>query len=123
LLILVTFRERFCQKYKIPDDKYERVAMRHALYPHARLVWWLVTLDSQFDTADIEFIRCIGRTARLREYENEALDYRQHPRNDGFLRKRLKLRVSVARFRRVVRAVLREESTSPFPATNSSQTQ
>lgn len=99
-----------------------------AMPPHAR---WLVGLLDAFDRqhfqADYEFIEDISQLKRPADFWAAAESYAGHPANTGFLRRRLRLRISVRRMLAIVHhvlpaelppelaAMLREEGTmAPF---------
>ncbi|HEY1849195.1 MAG TPA: hypothetical protein VGG37_08305 [Opitutaceae bacterium] len=75
----------------------------------------LLSLSRGYFASDLDFIAGVGRIRRLRELDLEAHAFIMDPRNRGFLRTSLKLRVSVSRLQRLVRLTLRG-SRQPFPA-------
>jgi len=109
-----TFEEQYCAKHGIPPEQFVEAVFRRTLYPAGRLLRPLLALDSGYFTADRNFIKGVGRITRFRDFEGEARDYLIHPENQGFLRRVLRLRVSVYRVLRIVRSVMREDSKAPF---------
>lgn len=109
-----TFAARFCAKHHIPPENYVDVALTYSLYPLARLMRpILVLLSSAYFTPDCDFIEDVGRITRLRDFESEVWAFFNHPKNRGFLRNTLKLRVSAQRLRGLVRDILHDSSTLP----------
>jgi hypothetical protein len=105
---LATFAEKFCARHNLVPEKYEEVAFKRALYPVARILRPLLMLKADYLTADREFIQGVGRLTRLGSFQSNVDDYLYHPRNRGFLRRGLKLRVSVSRLSRMVQDAFRE---------------
>jgi len=105
---MVTFAEKFCARHNLVPEKYEEVAFKRALYPAARILRPLLMLKTDYLTADREFIRGVGRLTRLGSFQSNVDDYLYHPMNRGFLRRGLKLRVSVSRLSRLVHDAFRE---------------
>jgi len=103
-----TFSELFCEKQGVAEKDFERVVLRRTLHRAARILFPLLNLDRTYFTADREFIRCVGRISRLGQFDSEAQDFAMDSNNTGFLRRRLKLRVSRERLARLVRQTLRE---------------
>ena len=102
-----TFAERYCAQNAIPAAEFQRHLVKRALYPHARFfVPVLLLLNSEYLTADHDFIRGVERLTKYNEFYSASVDYVHHPANRGFLRRRCKIRVSSDRLRRIVRATL-----------------
>jgi hypothetical protein len=92
-----TFQETFCAQYGVPRQLYGATVLRLTLYPHAR---WLAGIPStQFLAPDRYFIVCVGRLTLWRGFANEAHEFQHLAANRRFWRRRLRLRVSVARLR------------------------
>lgn len=78
-----------------------------SLYPHAVPLALLVgRLRPGFFAADRGLIVAAGRARTLRELNEELADFARDPRNRGFGRGTLRLRVSADRLRRLARAHL-----------------
>ena len=79
-----------------------------SLYPVAKVFRGTLGLIPRYFAADLDFIRCVGRLTRRRDFAMEEMDFVQNHENRGFLRRRLKLRVSARRLHELVREVLDE---------------
>jgi hypothetical protein len=84
------------------------------LYPAGRWLRPVLALSSTYFTADRNFIKGVERISRFNDFEGEVRDYLHDPENRGFMRRVLKLRVSVYQMLRIVRTVLRDDSIAPF---------
>ena len=105
-----TFAELFCEKHGLDAEQYERVVMRRALYPHARIVAPLVALLwPQHFAADVDFVRSVARLRRYREFFFESEEFAHHPANRGFWRLAAHIRISSRKLRRMVRSTLHQE--------------
>jgi hypothetical protein len=120
-----SFAELYCVQNKIEPARYEREVLFRSLYPHGRLVSWLVMLiKPEFFAADFDFVRSVGALRRYRDFEYEAKEYAHHPGNRGFWRERCYMRVSTRAMRRMVRETLhpsllpdateKDSSAAPF---------
>lgn len=103
-----TFASRYCAREGIEPTRYAAHIRKAVLYPHARvLVPIIKILNDDFDAADNDFIQLVGRISSYHEFFEMVTDYVQHPRNIGFLRRTLKVRVSTERMRKIVKGVFR----------------
>ena len=102
-----TFAELFCERYHLPSETYARELLRRALYPRARVVAPVIRVfcPAYFD-ADVDFVRGVGLIRRAQDLGGEVTDFHLHPRNCGFLRSALKIRVSCQRISRLVAEVM-----------------
>lgn len=106
-----TFAELYCEKHGLIPEDYEKVVLRRALYPHARLLApFLRMIWPDHFAADLDFVRSVARLRRFREYFNEAEEFAHHPANRGFSRLTVNLRISSRTLRRMVRSTLHPES-------------
>ena len=107
------FAQKYCLRLGVAREDFVDVMLARTLYPHAR---WLRpvlgTLNPNFFAADRDFLAGIGRLWRRRDFVIEEKDFRHNPANHGFLRRALRLRVSVRRTRSLVNALLAD----PAPA-------
>ena len=102
-----TFTEFFCVKHKISHDDFVREVFNRSLYPHARLLkWLLIFYDPYYFDPDHELIASAGAIGRVRDFVNEAYQFNIHPANCGWLRRKLRLRVSTQRLRAIIRETL-----------------
>lgn len=102
-----TFRELYCERRGIPADRFERELVNRSLHWQARPVYWLLSLNKQYTSPDYDFVRGVGDLHRWREFHDEAVDYHHHPRNRGFLRTVLRLRVSSRRLQNLLERELK----------------
>ncbi len=105
-----TFAELYCEKHGLRVEKYERMVLHRALYPHARLLAPLVEfLWPQHFAADLDFVRSVARLKRYREFFFESEEFAHHPANRGFWRLTAHVRISSRRLRRLVRSTLHQD--------------
>jgi hypothetical protein len=108
----VTFAELYCQRRNLASDRFVEDVLAQSLYPHAHMLFvFLVWLQPDYGVADLDLISGAGRLTRLQDFWAEAEDFAHHPRNRGFLRQRLRIRVSARRLRRLVKDTLRVTTT------------
>jgi len=101
------FAVQFCQKRNLAPERFVERVLAEALYPHAHILYViLVRMHPDFGAADLDFINGVGRLWRLEDFWAEAEDFGHHPRNFGFLRRRLRIRVSARRLRRLMKKTL-----------------
>lgn len=92
-----TFQDKVCRHFDVPPEDYGELVLRLTLYPHAR---WLPALSGQeFLEPDRTFIAAVGRLTRWRGFAAEAEAFQHDVRNRAFVRRVLRLRVSVGRMR------------------------
>lgn len=101
-----TFRELYCERRRIPIDRFEQELVRRSLHLQARPVYWLLGLRRSYTAPDYDFVRGIGNLRQWRQFHEEAVEYHYDPRNRGFLRAVLGLRVSVLRLQKILRQEL-----------------
>jgi hypothetical protein len=97
------FAETFCRHFNVPPDRFEKELLRKALYPHAR--YFRRLLPDYMRAADRSFVAGIGRLRRRRDLALEVAEFQRDPRNQGFSRNRLRLRISARRMQHLVEAV------------------
>lgn len=97
-----TFRELYCERRGIAADRFERELVNRSLHWQAWPVYWLLGLNREYSSPDYDFVRGVGDLRRWREFRNEAVEYHYHPRNRGFFRTVLRLRVSVHRLQGIL---------------------
>jgi hypothetical protein len=96
------FREIYCARLGLPPSDFEHSVFRRSLYGHVRyLMPLLLLVDSDFFAVDFEFIRGLGAMTSRRDLATEVDGFRYHPANSGFLRRTLRLRVSVEKTRQI----------------------
>jgi hypothetical protein len=88
--------------------------LRRTFYPRTRLVAPIIRLFSPgFFDADRDFVRGVGLMRRAEDLGGEVTEFHLHPRNRGFLRRTLKIRVSCQRMSLVVAEVLGSGGIAP----------
>ena len=112
-----TFAEIFCAQRCIPPAEYTQRLFRAALYPHARLVAPLLrAVHRRHFVADYEFVEDVGHLTCVADFSLAMGSYIEHPDNRGFLRRRLRLRVSARRMLHLVRAAFASRGAVLPPA-------
>jgi len=111
---LRTFGELFCERYHVPPESYAREMLRRTLYRRARMIAPAIRFFSpNFFDADLDFARGVGLIRRAEDLGGEVTEFHLHPRNRGFLRCGLKLRVSCQRVSSLVGAVMSPGRSAP----------
>lgn len=102
------FSGQFCRHFKIPAGHYRAAVLNRTLYPPARWLRPVLSLiDRNYFSVENDYIDGVGRIHRARELTNESHEFSHHPVNRRFLRRTLRLRVSVGRMRTLVNHVMR----------------
>ena len=104
-----TFAQALCERVGCAPEDYLRVALKHCLYPRARVLSLVFAGYARVE--DIELLEAAGRVTSeeqlvelLREYWDEL-----HLRG-GFLAKRYKVRISGGRLQKLFTQVMRGET-------------
>ena len=90
------FRDIFCQRFGVPQARYERRALRVLLFPHALLVVPILStvMPSCWDE-DLKFVRHLGDAEDFQEAEATLSEFRgANSWSRSFWRNRCRLRVS-----------------------------
>src|SRR5207247_622760 len=108
-----SLQEAYCTATGCPAAKFRARIFRRCLSS----VTWLMTpllggINSDYFSADRDLIAQIGRAGNMERVREEVRDYFHDPRNRGWLRGRLKLRLSTSRLRAVAREYLPGEDNS-----------
>ncbi len=120
----MTLAERFCQRHNLPLARFESAVFSRSLYPHARLLRYLVVFFyPRFFEIDRELIRGVGTLSSSRDFRIEELTFHDHPQNGRFLRRVLHLRVSTRRVQNMVSSLRTAKTASPFPSATPSSSQ
>jgi hypothetical protein len=103
-----TFAQALCARFGCAADDYLRVALEHSLYPRARVVFRIIPFAFA-RAADVKLLE-EARMAPSLEYLEELLwDYWMELHlHGGLLARRLKLRVSGERLKRLFQEVMSE---------------
>lgn len=97
-----TFRQLYCERHGLADDKFERTLMGRCLHWQAKPFAWLLRwLETDYFAADLDLVRGVGALHRRRDFRNEIFEFQYHPANRGALRRVFGLRVSGARLQRI----------------------
>ncbi len=106
-----TFAAKFCRHHGVRPEDFGGAVLRHTLYLPARWAGPLLRLfDRQHFAADLEFIQTLANLTKRSQFLAEARAFNYHPANLGFLRRKLRLRVSVRRLRALFEEVMAPES-------------
>jgi hypothetical protein len=113
-----TFRDCVRAVSQCTSKDYERVVLAKTLPPLARLLSpVLLKIDPGFFFNDIEIIRELARCSSLRELDMEYVRQRGYIRGrEGFLRRRLRLRVSRDRVLALAEKVFASNPSPPAPS-------
>src|SRR5689334_6558837 len=93
-----TFKSRFCNYYKCPEENFERVALLKVLHRRSLVIAWLILKFSpDFFATDFRILRQIGSVtsrnnlvAEARDIRNDYLRFNDY----GLVRRFLTLRIS-----------------------------
>jgi hypothetical protein len=93
-----TFKSRFCNYYKCPEDQFEQLALLKVLHRRSLVIAWIILkVAPSFFATDYRILRQIGSVSSRNNLAAEARDVRHdYVRfNDyGFFRRFLNLRIS-----------------------------
>jgi hypothetical protein len=107
-----SFAVLYCQKHNLAPARFVEDVLAQALYPHAHVLFMLFTwLRPDYGTADLDLINGAGKLSRLHDFWAEADYFAHHPRNLGFWRQHLRIRVSARRLRRLMKETLHVTAT------------
>ena len=116
---MATFSELFCERYRVHPDRFASAVFWRCLHRRAWLVAPLVrAVSAEYFAADYDLIRDIGRLTQPERLADDLADFYSHPRNIGFARRRLKLRLSIRRVTRLVNHIFAAAAISPGPDTD-----
>ena len=110
------FQTRFCERFHCSSGEYEQRALHECLYWHARLLEPLLRgVRPRFFDKDLDFIRYLGAATDWEEARTDITNfYLFNEGKPGFLRTRLRLRVSGRKASRLARRLL--PSQEPLPS-------
>lgn len=93
-----TVLETYCARRSIPGARFKETLLTRSLNPLARrLRPVLRRVSPDFFALDEAYVECVGRVRTLHQLLDESYDFRNHEENRAFLRRALRLRVSVER--------------------------
>jgi hypothetical protein len=112
-----SFQETYCAGTGCSPVQFRRRVFWRCLPPMTRLAAPLFGgMNSEYFSADRDLIASAGRAASVAQIRDEIRDYFHDPRNQLWLRGKLRLRLSTARLRALARAYLPDE---PVPLASS----
>jgi hypothetical protein len=101
-----SFAEHYCRRHGIYHEGFLLVVLQRTLYPHVRPIFSLMLqMHPQLFSADFDFVVALGRTRSYSDFEFAAQAFCEHPANRGFLRRSLRMRISVRRVRRLLNEI------------------
>jgi len=105
----------FCERFDCPPSEYEERAFRKCLYPHARLLAFLIRIISpNFFAEDFKFVRYLGESTSLRDVSADRMNFHDANRsNPKFLRTALRIRVSGRKATRLAQRLYAKTRANP----------
>lgn len=95
------FRNRYCAHHGVRDDEFESFLLPRSLYPQARLLGPLARLlRADPFSVDRVTLQQVGRCREPRQWLEEVHDFRHLAENRTFVRRVLRLRLSISRLHR-----------------------
>ena len=108
-----SFADLFCEQYHVAPDRFARAMFWRCLHRRALLFAPVILLlKPVYFATDFELILNVGQLTEARHLTEAVDDFQLHPWNHGFLRRRLKIRVSGARLGHVVHQVLQRATAA-----------
>jgi hypothetical protein len=102
-----TLAEKFCAHHRLEPERFVDSMFWRCLH---RRAWLLVPLlrafDPEYFQADYDLLHSVGKLTSAEQLEEELQDYYSHSGNYGYLRRGLRLRVSVRRLAKIVHQFL-----------------
>ncbi len=96
-----TFKELFCRRYRVHESEFVINCYRRTLHREAWLVWpYLVFFRRREIQAGLQLIERLGRCHNVYEVLQCLRSFQLHEINLSFVRRKLRLRVSLRRIRR-----------------------
>lgn len=112
------FADLFCEHEHIGRERFMMELLRRTRYPHTRYIAALLEAAwPALFVADYEFVTEVGGLQRYADYQQAVEGFRWHRANRGWLRRILRVRISIARMNALVkRECLRCVIVMPFEA-------
>lgn len=102
-----TLAEIFCERYHVAPEEFSSEMLKRCFYPQARLLAPVIgRMSREYFAPDRELVRGIGLLQSATGLHDELVDHYGHPRNRGFCRRQLRVRISVRRVSHWVHALL-----------------
>jgi len=112
-----SFLELYCQRTGLRRSQFVTDVLHRTLYPHAKpCIRLLEAFSAQYFHPDYEFIEDVSLMRRPGDFSTAMRSYLEHPHNRTFLRRRLRLRISVRRMLALVNHVNPPVLTSDLAA-------
>lgn len=93
----------FCAQHGIRAEDLVRVLVERSLHPRARALRRLLELmPGDYFGPDLELARNIGRLTSAGDFTSEVAEFHAHRSNRRTLRRKLRVRLSISRLRRIV---------------------
>lgn len=109
-----TFAEMYCERQHLAPERFVRSVFWRCLYRHALpLAPLFLILNEEYFSADFDLIAAVGRSSALNGLHEDLFDFSMDSRNRGFLRRRLRIRISGARLSDLVHRTREAEAASP----------
>jgi hypothetical protein len=108
-----TFAEKFCVRYHVRPEDYEKEMLLRSLYIPGRLLRRLIGAEANYFSPDREFIRGVGKLTQIHGFGAELWAFTVNPENSRFHRQRLKMRVSARRVQQLLHEVIRPRDPPP----------
>jgi hypothetical protein len=106
------FRDRFCSRFGVAPERFEKAVFRRTAYTLARCLRAIIPGTSpEFFAPDDDFIAGVARISRRSDFAEEAEEFAHHPANRGFLRRVLRIRVSIGRMQSLAGVVFEERDS------------
>ena len=98
-----TLAEHFCRQHLIAREQFELSMIARALNPNACALRRLLQLmPADYFASDLELMRHVGEITSPDELESVVVAFHAHPISRRALRRRIKVRLSLPRLRRLV---------------------
>jgi len=111
-----TFAERYSEQHGVAPEGFQEAVFRRSLYPMARLLRPVLDLNPRYFATDRALVAALGLITQMRSFDAESFVYVNDPDNRGFVRRVLRLRISVGRLYLLAKGALHERSqASPRP--------
>jgi hypothetical protein len=103
-----SFRERFIRLYECRPEHYERRVLELCVHSkHAVLARLFFKIDKENFKTDLQLIRLLGAVTQYSEFKTELDAWRSSHPSKGYLRKKLRLRVSGKNLLRLASRIFR----------------
>jgi hypothetical protein len=99
------FKDLFCRRFHVGPDDYVRAVFHRCLYRRTWLFMPLLWLLPNFFASDYQLIRDAGRLKDPDGLSEDIGNFNSDITNTGFLRQRVKFRISARRLQHLVREV------------------